>query len=372
MRLGSLRFIFKEQSVFRINLFNRVLLLLLAFLLLGSSQLFAQAAEREILMADNAGDLGEIAVLEAEAGDANSIAFDPNGTRIAVAYEDGSIGLWDTASFEDPTILPAQEAGKAAFYVTFASPETLIAMVLQGDVGRSIHTWDLETEESTPVEPDFGDAAGLNRTMALSPDGERIVLDSCNGNITFGSGGMTCSPIMLVQFDAATGEVLPESAFVSETRVWSIAYSPDGKWIAAVTSDGFIRILDASTLEEQWMWESDTSQVIGITFSPDSTVVAAGVGDGTIRLFDVETGDEAGVLDAGGDPIIDVAFSPDGTLLASAGVAGTVKLWNVEAQEELASLEGHTDLVIDVAFSADGTLLASGGADDTVRVWGIP
>jgi WD40 repeat protein len=70
-----------------------------------------------------------------------------------------------------------------------------------------------------------------------------------------------------------------------------------------------------------------------VAFSPDGKLLAAAYGDGYARLWNLATGQAAGApLPAGassGGSVSGVAFSPDGKLLASADMDGTVRLWQM-------------------------------------------
>ena len=62
-----------------------------------------------------------------------------------------------------------------------------------------------------------------------------------------------------------------------------------------------------------------------LAFNPDGKILAAGGRDG-IRLWDVKAQKQVGVLQAGW--VSSIAFSPDGKWLASVG-SGTILLWKV-------------------------------------------
>ena len=117
--------------------------------------------------------------------------------------------------------------------------------------------------------------------------------------------------------------------------------------------------------------------VLQVAFSPDGKLLAAAYGDGYVRLWNPVTGQAVGTLlpadTSLGRSVFAVAFSPDGKLLATADTAGYVRLWNAATRQAIgAPLPADTGPVggVDgVAFSPDGKLLATADVDRTMRLW---
>src|SRR2546429_8255789 len=94
-----------------------------------------------------------------------------------------------------------------------------------------------------------------------------------------------------------------------------------------------------------------------IAWSPDGRTLAAGSDDRTIRLWETTTGHLRTTLNVlyGGSRI---AWSPNGLLLAT-GSANTIHLWNVETSELLYTIKFPLGILQDIAWSPDGRRLAS-------------
>ena len=151
----------------------------------------------------------------------------------------------------------------------------------------------------------------------------------------------------------------------------SVAFSPDGKTLAAGSHYMTIKLWDVATGKEQadlkgsavrdGAQRAHTEPVQSVAYSPGGKTLASGSQDHTIRLWDVATGKERAVL-GHGQTVYSVAYSPDGKTLASGsgGIEnGRIKLWDVATGKEKANLKGPVNLVYSVAFSPDGKTLAT-------------
>jgi hypothetical protein len=159
-------------------------------------------------------------------------------------------------------------------------------------------------------------------------------------------------------------------------RIYDLAYSPDGKWLAVAGGDP--GQFGTATL---WKVEADgkltfvrelvesTDCLFAIAFSPDGKTLAAAGADRAIRIWEVATGKELAVIEDHADWIFDLAYSPDGKRLASASRDKTGKVFDVAKKEAIATFPGHADAVYSVGFTRDGKLVATAGADAQIRVW---
>jgi WD40 repeat protein len=105
-----------------------------------------------------------------------------------------------------------------------------------------------------------------------------------------------------------------------------------------------------------------------VAFSPDGKLLAAGTRAGSIYLFRVAGGQLTHTLKGHTGGVWALAFSANGKSLASGGQDKTVRVWEVPTGKERLRLDGHAGGVFTVAFAPDGLRLASGGADGTALI----
>ncbi len=116
-------------------------------------------------------------------------------------------------------------------------------------------------------------------------------------------------------------------------------------------------------------WAGTTpDHVVGLAWSPDGRRLAAAAVSGPVAVFDAAAGTAVHTLSGHGFGTAAVAWRPGGDRLATAGQDGKVRLWDAATGGELKAIDGGATWVERLAWSADGSRLAS-AAGRKVRVW---
>ena len=153
--------------------------------------------------------------------------------------------------------------------------------------------------------------------------------------------------------------------------ILSVAFSPNGKFLAMGDTKGEIRLWQVAPLRSLLSFQGHTSWVLSLAWSPDGNMLASSSYDRTIRLWKPLTGQCLKTLTGHVNWVLSLAWSPDGNMLASGGDDQTVRLWDVSQGRCLKTLTGHANWVMSVAWSPNGNMLASSGDDQTVRLWDV-
>jgi WD40 repeat protein len=288
----------------------------------------------------------ELLTLHGHTRDIRSIAYSPEGTRLASAGFDNTVKIWDPATGRE-TLTIGGHAGPV-WSVCF-SPDGL--RLASASFDNTVKVWDVVTgQERLTLKGHTDKVYGVS----FSPDGQWVASASADHTVKV--------------WDAATGQEI-RTQQGHDQPVVSVCFSKDGKRLASGSFDNTVKVWDAGTGQERGTLNGHQGPVWCVCFSPDGTRLVSASADKTVKVWDALTSQEIRTLAGHTGPVWSVGFHPDGLRLASASDDTTVRIWDAFTGRETLTLKGHIDDVYSVCFSPDGTRLASGSHDKTVKFW---
>jgi WD40 repeat protein len=333
------------------------------------------------------------------------IDFSPDGQRLAMALGDGTIRIVSAAPIEGVTAWgPLLDIRHAGYVSGYSSDGTRLNTVEDGHGGGERGHLRVRSAADGRI---LLDVKGIDVPHwaggAFSPDGARLavldrdgstrLLDATTGQVLRTLGkvkahvpSVAYSPdgrwiaakdeetgrtTKVVIWDAKTGR-LARSLDAGAYSLEKFVFSPDGRRFAATSNDLRVRVWDAETGRKLWIALAHFGSIRALAFSPDGKQIATGhVGEASLKIWDSTTGQPISALPGHPGLVQCVAYSPDGRFLASGSTDRTVRIWAVATGQEIRTLVDHTDWITGVAFSPDGSRLASSSFDGTIKIWDL-
>jgi WD40 repeat protein/serine/threonine protein kinase len=305
--------------------------------------------------ATNAGHTADGIVLST--GNVTCAALSPDGKRIVSGSIGDTLTVWDMTSGRREVTLNAREVvGCLAF-----SPDG--QRIVTGCWGRTLKVWDVGKHQERLV-----DLFDLNYRLLLTLEGNSITAVT----LAFSSDGKriaaVCDENTFRIWDAASGRAIT-TVKGPPAKESCAALSPDWKQFASASANNTLVIWDATNGRTIHTLSGHTAGVNCAAFSPDGKRIASGSDDSTLKVWDQTTGKELHTLRSHRGSVNCVAFSPDGTHVISGSNEGELTIWDAVTGEKTVTLTGHTGPIVSVAFRPDGKQVVSASFDGTLKIW---
>ena len=297
----------------------------------------------------------------AVAGAVAAVAFDPSTRRLAV----GGYRTAHLMSLDGRKWLANLEGHADLIRSLAFSPDGTRLAVAGGPSGRfgEIRIWDISAAPK-PITTIRGHADSI-LAVAFAPDGSRIASASYDKLVKL--------------WDVATGKEVSTLKEHSDA-VYAVAFMPGGKYLVSGAGDRTIKIWDIAAGKRLFTINDPLDAVYAVTVHPSGDRIAAGGADRMVRTWSW-SGSAPGPAGAGAtlltstfahaDAVLGLAYAPDGAALISAGADRAVKVWDAATLREKVLLEPQPDWVLGLAVSADGKWLATGRYDGTLGLYSL-
>ncbi|KAF8752593.1 ribosomal large subunit assembly [Rhizoctonia solani] len=344
----------------------------------------------------------------------------PDGSRLAVGFEDGTIHILNPHS--GALVLgPLSGHSSLVRSISFSLDGSVFA---SGSFDTTIIVWDAYTGARLigPIEAHNDEIL----SVCFSSDGHHIlsgsmdhttrIWDSRTGSLVPNSTTRHPHPVLhaaffpgdryiacglesdecpMVILSTSTGEQAPGWHMQQGSPMRVISFSPDGRHAVTGHNSGDIllwSVQDGTIIHE--LTKVHSNWIRSIVFSPSGNKLLTASLDGTVYAWDPQSdyGDpwlfgrhqkdarslERTALDSSDhhpwkaptSPVLSVAVSPDGSRIAAASGDHAIYMFSVyDGAATLEPLAAHTNAVNSIAFSHDGRYIASGGADHAICLW---
>ncbi len=275
----------------------------------------------------------------------HDVAFSPVDASLIAGTDGNTIKLWNLANTSEPQAVLNGHDSTVKSIAFSPTGELLVSTGLDNQV----ILWDIRS--GTKIKSFKTPALAI----AMSPDGYFLV---------------TAYRQLKLWNIQNPKEIVEIQTFSHDERekLWTVDFSPDGKWLACGDENGRLEIWDLQHQKLVQSLKANSDRIFSVQFSANSQVLAS-IGPYRHTLWRLPESQLHGKI-LGESLGLDIAFSPNSKMYATSDLRG-VTLRSTTSGERTISLKGSAGAIISTAFSPDGNTIVGGGKNGMLSVWDI-
>jgi WD40 repeat protein len=282
-----------------------------------------------------------------------TLAISPDGKTLVTASSN-QVLRW-TAKSGEPMGEPWKFDGEVR-KVDFSADGTTMLVQSVNDKHQTIELRSFPNGEARVKSLEFSSDSLL---LASSSDKQSIIMTDRQGPMT------SAAQIWSFQSGQTAQHSLKHESFVT-----AAAFSRDGRRAVTVGRDQSVRVWDARSGNEEFVYKHN-GIVKDVCISDDGSTVLTGSNDKTARLWDAHTNLALGSPMKHPDQVSKVALTPDGRLAVTICDDGSAYLWDVFSCKLVTQPMQFDVGVVDCAIGPDGSAILFRCTDGSARLYDI-
>jgi WD40 repeat protein len=321
-------------------------------------------------------------------GEPSEVAFNPDGSRLAVSHWNGAVAIYDPATGAEIAVLTNHTKWVASLAFSRQAP-----ILATGSADQGIRLWDTQTWKETAS---FKGHMNLVDSIAVSPDGRWLASGSKDRSVRIWN--LEANPVSEVSRTFTNGNALgfavsPKAEFFAMVNddatlsVWNLIERREadgmpvetGTKALAISPDGKAVVLANKNSDKVWLHRIDAGGDIPIdrarahralaTFSPDGKQFAVGGKGQRLRMEMTDGSTPVREAELPVDEATEILFTQDGRQILVAYESHKVRACDAATGEMVLEFRPHQDLVAGLALDEEGLRLATTSNDGTIALW---
>jgi WD40 repeat protein len=289
-----------------------------------------------------------------------TVRFTPQGDRL-VSGGGGCVSVWDLSSFF--RVQQVQVSDGSGYVQSLAvAPDGQHVAAILSMAGQDLHVFRISQEPSSQLADTPEPPMPEEEETTLASSGTTIDVPKELPSATTRPGRSRLDA--LPAYNKASGEVRRFDDM--GWGVKSMAFSPNGRWLAAGKSDRAVLLLDViegGRLDFRDDLES-LGQVTCVRFSPNEKYLLAGGYSGRIDIWSISRHGrlkEAARYVGQNEEVKCICIRDDGKYVLSGGEDQKLHFWELATGRIVKIIDGFEDAICAVQFADDTTALVTDG-----------